>query len=99
MAIVIMMVLRTDLLHVFLFIVVFIVIHIIVLHITDKRLSVNIRQRIVVDDGPVIKIRSLSRLRQRHQQRLADWEETNETVNTNFHLKYRVQSVQVVTEL
>ena len=48
-----------------LFIIAFIVIHIIVLHLADKRLSVNIRQRIVVDEGPVIKIKSLSRHRQR----------------------------------
>ena len=54
----------TDLLHVFLFIIVFIVIHIIVLHLTNKSLSVNIKQRIVMDDAPVIKIRSLSRHRQ-----------------------------------
>ena len=55
----------TDLLHVFLFIVLFIVIHIMVLHLTDKRLSVNIRQRILLDEGPLIKIRSLSRVQQR----------------------------------
>ena len=82
----------TDLLHVFLFIIVFIVIHIIVLHLTNKSLSVNIKQRIVMDDAPVIKIRSLSRHRQMElvKQELEEWEETNQTLSNAFHLKYRV---------
>ena len=89
----------TDLLHVFLFIIAFIVIHIIVLHLADKRLSVNIRQRIVVDEGPVIKIKSLSRHRQRElvKQKMSEWEETNKTVSSAFHLKYKVKIMHIST--
>ena len=89
-----MMALVTELFHVFLFIIVFIVIHILVVHLTDRRLSVNIRQRILVEDGPVIQIRSISR--QKHRQlelerrKFSEWEEINGTVATSFHLKYKV---------
>ena len=92
------MALVAELFHVFLFIIVFIVIHILVVHLTDRRLSVNIRQRIMVEDGPVIQIRSISR--QKHRQlelerrKWEEWEKINGTVSTSFHLKYKVGSVQ-----
>ena len=88
------MALVAELFHVFLFIIVFIVIHIVVVHLTDRRLSVNIRQRILLEDDPVIQIRSISR--QKHRQlelerrKLSEWEEINGTVSTSFHLKYKV---------
>ena len=88
-----MMALVTELFHVFLFIIVFIVIHILVVHLTDRRLSVNIRQRILVEDGPVIQIRSISRQKHRQlelERRKWEWEEINGTVSTSFHLKYKV---------
>ena len=84
-----------ELFHVFLFIIIFIVIHIVVVHLTDRRLSVNIRQRILVEDGsPVIQIRSISREKARQleleQRKLSHWEQVNGTVSTSFHLKYKV---------
>ena len=89
-----MMALVTELFHVFLFIIVFIVIHIVVVHLTDRRLSVNIRQRILVEDGPVIQIRSISRQKARQleleRRKLSEWEEVNGTVSSSFHLKYKV---------
>ena len=88
-----MMALVTELFHVFLFIIVFIVIHILVVHLTDRRLSVNIRQRILVEDGPVIQIRSISRQKHRQlelERRKWEWKEINGTVSTSFHLKYKV---------
>ena len=88
------MALVTELLHVFLFITVFIVIHIVVVHVTDRRLSVNIRQKITVEDGPVIQIRSISRQKQRQleqeRRKFSEWEEINRTVSSSFHLKYKV---------
>ena len=87
------MALVTELLHVFLFITVFIVIHIVVVHVTDRRLSVNIRQKITVEDGPVIQIRSISRQKQRQleqeRRKFSEWEEINRTVSSSFHLKYK----------
>ena len=66
---------------------------------TDRRLSVNIRQRILVEDGPVIQIRSLSREKHRQQElerrKFSQWEEFNGTVSTSVHLKYRVGPVNV----
>ena len=50
-----------DLLQVLLFIIVFIVIHIIIVHVSSRNLSLTLKQRIVVDDGPVIHLKSASR--------------------------------------
>ena len=52
---------HSDLLQVLLFLIIFIVIHIIIVHHTNRNLQVNLKQKIVLDDGPVIKLKSASR--------------------------------------
>ena len=52
---------HSDLLQVLLFLIIFIVIHIIIVHHTNRNLQVTLKQKIVLDDGPVIKLKSASR--------------------------------------
>ena len=56
------MALVSDILHILIFIIFFIVIHIIIVHLSNKNFNVTLKQKIVVDDGSaIIKLHSATR--------------------------------------
>ena len=52
---------HSDLMQVLVFIIIFIVIHIIIIHYTNRTLNVTLKHKIVLDDGPIIHLKSASR--------------------------------------
>ena len=52
---------HSDLMQVLVFIIIFIVIHIIIIHHTNRSLNVTLKHKIVLEDGPVIHLKSASR--------------------------------------
>ena len=89
--------LSSDMLQVFLFIIIFVIIHIIIVNRSSRNLKVTLKQRILIDDGlPVIKLRSATRddieKSVEHERRETEWETLDtdliQSLLTPLHLKF-----------
>ena len=88
---------HSDLMQVLVFIIIFIVIHIIIIHHTNRSLNVTLKHKIVLDDGPVIQLKSASKAKLKEAAE-KEYEEQNWSTDTVLlkekilsyphHLKY-----------
>ena len=87
----------SDLMQVLVFIIIFIVIHIIIIHHTNRSLSVTLKHKIVLDDGPIIHLKSASKSKVKEAKE-KEYEENNwvedpvllreKVLSYPHHLKY-----------
>ena len=83
-----------DLLHVFIFIVIIIIFHIFLVHMSSKDLNIDVRQRIILrNEGPIIHLKSPKKKARLYfdepKKRSSYWDTPEEYVLTPYHLKYR----------
>ena len=71
---------HSDLMQVLVFIIIFIVIHIIIIHHTNRSLNVTLKHKIVLDDGPIIHLKSASKLKVKEAKE-KEYEEYNWAVD------------------
>ena len=83
-----------DLIHVFIFIVIIIIFHIFLVHMSSKDLNIDVRQRIILrNEGPIIHLKSpTKRARLYHDEskkRKSYWDISEQFVLTPYHMRFR----------